>query len=413
MGIQTVALITLLFAFGVHAIFEGEKWTTGEIDLGNGGDTIFYYLFSARNQTNRGKKLLIWFNGGPGCSSSIGLFTENGPYMFYNKSSKLTFNPYSWNRDYDLMFVDQPVGVGYSQAKDKHHFCTTELCITKNFYLFLIRFLQEDHPEYIKVPIFLTGESYAGHYIPSIATTILRAKNSLINLQGVAIGNGMMDRALQILVYPDYVLEQKNITLFPYMFFKTMAIMCNIAIPYKVRILEYFCMGTIYILRNFSGLYNPYDIRRNDNDDILDEYTLEVLNNREIQKSFGIKSPRTIKGVCNETLYETMRPDLCTSVMDDMSYMLEKGLRVLMYSGDKDYQCNYLGNELVANSIKWKGQDNFKNSNYINFTTQARFKKYENLIFMIVKDAGHMVPMDQGAFALDMVNSFVEDTIKK
>jgi cathepsin A (carboxypeptidase C) len=403
--------LILLLAFQVYAIFHGEKWTTGDIDLGNGGDTIFYYLFSARNVTNRGKKLLIWFNGGPGCSSSTGLFTENGPYMFFNKSSKLSRNPYSWNTDYDLMFVDQPVGVGYSQAKNKHHFCTTELCVTKNFYIFLVKFLQEDHPEYVNIPIYLTGESYAGHYIPAIAATILRAKNTLINLQGVAIGNGMMDRALQILSYPDYVLEQKNISWFPYVFFKSMAIMCNIAIPYRVPIFDQFCLGTITILRNFSGLYNPYDIRRSDNDDILDNYTLEILNNRAIQKSFGIKSYRYVDAICNETLYESMRPDLCTSVMDEMSYMLENELDVLMYSGDKDYQCNYLSNELVANNVKWAGQEEFKNARYSNFTIQARFKKHKNFIFMIVKDAGHMVPMDQPPFALEMLKSFLEDKI--
>lgn len=95
--------IFMIFAFSliadVKGIFDNETWTAGEIDLGNGGDTMFYYLFNARNVSNREKLLLIWFNGGPGCSSSTGLFTENGPYMFQNKSKNLTYNEYSWNTD--------------------------------------------------------------------------------------------------------------------------------------------------------------------------------------------------------------------------------------------------------------------------------------------------------------------------
>lgn len=412
-----IEVLTLVFflALQVHGIFEGERWTTGEVDLGNNGDTIFYYLFSARKVANRGKKLLIWFNGGPGCSSSTGLFTENGPYMFFNKSSKLSYNPYSWNTEYDIMFVDQPVGVGYSLVKDEQHYCVTEVCVSKNFYVFLVKFLEEDHPEYAEVPIYLTGESYAGHYIPAIMATVLRANNPLINLKGVAIGNGMMDRALQILVYPDYVLQQGNITWFGYIFFKSMAIMCNIAIPYRIQVLEYFCMGTISILRNFSGLYNPYDIRRNDTDDILDDYTLDILNDKKVQEQFGFKSFRKVSSICNGTIYEYMRPDLCTSVLDDMVYALNKGLEVFMFSGDKDYQCNWLSNELVANSLQWEHQNKYLDAEYKNLTfngkVHARYRKHKNLAFMVVYNAGHMVPMDQGPFALEMLHLFIENKL--
>ena len=81
MRIQVI--IVLLFGIlGCSAnFFKDELWETNDVDLGNGGDSLFYYLFLARKPTNRFKKLVIWLSGGPGCSSTAGLLMENGPYV--------------------------------------------------------------------------------------------------------------------------------------------------------------------------------------------------------------------------------------------------------------------------------------------------------------------------------------------
>ena len=127
-----------------------------------------------------------------------------------------------------ITHIDQPVGVGYSLKKDNEHYCTNETCVAMNFYKFLQRFLLYEHTEYAHKPIYLTGESYAGHYIPSIMSYILRAKNPLINLAGIAIGNGMMSRPMQILAYPDYVYMHKRINHISYLLFKSMALVCSL-----------------------------------------------------------------------------------------------------------------------------------------------------------------------------------------
>lgn len=70
-------------------------------------------FFEARNNSNTAP-LAAWFNGGPGCSSMIGLFEENGPCHFVNGESKPSLNEHSWNNEVNMLYIDQPIGVGFS-----------------------------------------------------------------------------------------------------------------------------------------------------------------------------------------------------------------------------------------------------------------------------------------------------------
>ena len=139
-----VAAVILIFSsfFSAEAIelFPGETWTSGEVDLGNGGDALFYYLFKARNPTKYQKKLVIWLGGGPGCGSALGIFAENGPYLL-DENGTLYFNKYSWNEYYDILFVDQPVGTIYATAKDEAHYCRNDTCVANNFDIFMKKFI--------------------------------------------------------------------------------------------------------------------------------------------------------------------------------------------------------------------------------------------------------------------------------
>jgi len=72
--------------------------------------------------------LVLWLTGGPGCASEVALFFENGPYTI-NDDLTLKQNPYSWNRVSNLLYVDQPVGTGFSKAAKITHYDTNEEAI--------------------------------------------------------------------------------------------------------------------------------------------------------------------------------------------------------------------------------------------------------------------------------------------
>ncbi|GMF47483.1 unnamed protein product [Phytophthora fragariaefolia] len=131
------------------------------------------------------------------------LLTENGPCTIQpDLSTKL--NPYSWNNNANVIWLDQPTGVGFSfgSPADKDY---NETNVGENIYWFLQGFLSQ-HPQYRGREFFVTGESYGGHYVPAAAHYIW-SKNKVenvvgqvpdMNLQGFAIGNGLTNPVIQV-----------------------------------------------------------------------------------------------------------------------------------------------------------------------------------------------------------------------
>jgi len=193
--------------------FIGETWESGLIDLDqNGGDDMFYWWFESRNST-KDDPLVLWLTGGPGCASEIALFYENGPYQFNEDGKTLKSNPHSWNNNANLLYVDQPVGTGFSKAGSVMDYDTNEEQIAETMSVFMVNFL-EKFPELQGKDFYITGESYAGHYIPAIAHNFFfKNKDKLkINFKGMAIGNGLVDPLVQYPMYDVFALENNLIT---------------------------------------------------------------------------------------------------------------------------------------------------------------------------------------------------------
>jgi carboxypeptidase C (cathepsin A) len=131
---------------------------------------LWYWFFESRNAPST-DPLVIWLTGGPGCSSLVALFAENGPYIIADDLS-LSLNPFSWNSNASVIWIDQPVNTGYSYAEPGDFGATSEAEIADNLYEFLQGFLSQ-YPKYSELPFYITGESYAGHYIPAAATRII------------------------------------------------------------------------------------------------------------------------------------------------------------------------------------------------------------------------------------------------
>lgn len=138
----------------------------------------------------------MWLNGGPGCSSLTGLFLELGPASI-NSKLELIHNPYSWNSNASVIFLDQPVNVGYSYSGGS---VSNTVAAGKDVYALLTLFFKQ-FPQYAKQDFHIAGESYAGHYIPVFASEILSHKKTNINLKSLLIGNGLTDALNQ---YPAY-----------------------------------------------------------------------------------------------------------------------------------------------------------------------------------------------------------------
>ncbi len=168
---------------------------SGYLDNEEDDKHLFYWFFESRNDP-KNDPVVLWLNGGPGCSSLTGLFMELGPSSI-TKDGKVKYNPSSWNANASVIFLDQPVNVGYSYSGSS---VSNTVAAGKDVYALLTLFFKQ-FPQYAKQSFHISGESYAGHYIPVFASEILSHKNRNINLQSVLIGNGLTDGYTQYEYY--------------------------------------------------------------------------------------------------------------------------------------------------------------------------------------------------------------------
>lgn len=118
---------------------------------------FFFWWYPAEGKVGK-DDLVIWLNGGPGCSSLEGLLQENGPILFPFNSTKVVKNPYSWTKLSNVLWVEQPVGVGLGKGKPDVH---NEMEVASQFYGFLVQFMKT-FPQLSNKKLYITGESYAG-----------------------------------------------------------------------------------------------------------------------------------------------------------------------------------------------------------------------------------------------------------
>ncbi|KAF3433905.1 hypothetical protein FNV43_RR25008 [Rhamnella rubrinervis] len=143
--------------------------------------------------------LVLWLNGGPGCSAFSGLVYEIGPLTFDNDNSNwntnsttLRLNPYSWTKVANIIFLDSPVGTGFSYATKSKAYNTTDTLSVAATYQFLRKWLVA-HAKFLKNPLYIAGDSYSGIIIPVIVQEITNDNEvglePSMNLKGYALGN--------------------------------------------------------------------------------------------------------------------------------------------------------------------------------------------------------------------------------
>ncbi|KAL9668027.1 hypothetical protein QQ045_002399 [Rhodiola kirilowii] len=165
-----------------------------DVDL-KAGRSLFYYFVEA-DKDAQSKPLTLWLNGGPGCSSmGGGAFTELGPFFPRGDGRGLRINKMSWNKASNLLFVESPAGVGWSYSNTSSDYTTGDATSARDLRVFMTEWIKK-FPAFKSRDLFLTGESYAGHYIPQLAIELLdyneHSTNAKFNIKGVAIGNPLL-----------------------------------------------------------------------------------------------------------------------------------------------------------------------------------------------------------------------------
>ncbi|XP_058102547.1 serine carboxypeptidase 1-like [Magnolia sinica] len=168
------------------------------IDESHGKNLYYYFVVSEGNLSK--DPVVLWLNGGPGCSSFDGFVYEHGPFNFQvgepGSLPQLHLNPYSWSKVSNIIYLDSPAGVGLSYSNFIDDYNTGDLKTASDSHTFLLKWF-EQYPEFLANPFFIAGESYAGVYVPTLASEVVKGIEAglkpILNFKGYIVGNGVTD----------------------------------------------------------------------------------------------------------------------------------------------------------------------------------------------------------------------------
>ncbi|KAK6138113.1 hypothetical protein DH2020_028153 [Rehmannia glutinosa] len=380
---------------------------------------MFYFFFESRN--SRTDPVVIWLTGGPGCGSEIALFYENGPFHITSNLS-LAWNDFGWDKVSNVIYVDQPTGTGFSYSSDDDDIRHTEEDVSNDLYDFLQAFFKE-HPQYANNDFYITGESYAGHYIPAFAARVhqgnKRKEGVRINLKGLAIGNGLTNPEIQYKAYTDYALDMKLITQSDYNSMRILVSQCQQAVKLCGAKGGPSCVAAYMVCNNIfnkivriSGGKNYYDIRKKCEGNLCYDFSNmeDFLNLKSVRNALGVGDIDFVS--CSSIVYQAMATDLMRNLEVGIPALLEDGIKLLIYAGEYDLICNWIGNSRWVHAMEWSGQKKFVAAPMIQFSVdglEAGLQKgHGPLTFLKVHNAGHMVPMDQPKVSLEMLRRWMQ-----
>lgn len=127
-----------------------------------------HYVFIESESSPLNDPVVIWFNGGPGCSSMLGMFAENGPWVIEDGAKNFTLNPHPWTKEANMLYIESPAGVGFSYGSDKEDLKHHDMSQSKDAFIALEDFYA-GFPHMLSNDLFISGESYAGIYVPYLA----------------------------------------------------------------------------------------------------------------------------------------------------------------------------------------------------------------------------------------------------
>jgi cathepsin A (carboxypeptidase C) len=381
-------------------------------------------FFESRNDPEN-DPVVLWLNGGPGCSSLTGLFLELGPSSV-NKKIELVPNPYSWNSNASVIFLDQPVNVGYSYSGST---VSNTVAAGKDVYALLTLFFKQ-FPEYAQQDFHIAGESYAGHYIPVFASEILSHKKTNINLQSVLIGNGLTDGLTQYEYYRPMACGDGG---WPAVLDEQSCQSMDNALPRCQSLIQscydsesvWSCVpASIYCNNALLAPYqrtgqNVYDVRGKCEDSSNLCYPQlgwisTLLNKPVVMKALGVEVDSYDS--CNFDINRNFlfQGDWMQPFHRLVPSLLEK-IPVLIYAGDADFICNWLGNKAWTEALEWPGHGKFSPMNMTDLRIDGEkegrkigeVKSHGNLTFMRLHAGGHMVPLDQPEASLEFFNRWI------
>ncbi|CAA3013625.1 serine carboxypeptidase-like 31 [Olea europaea subsp. europaea] len=393
------------------------------------GRALFYWFYEATTHPNE-KPLVLWLNGGPGCSSvGYGATQEIGPFLVDIDGRGLTFNPDSWNTEANLLFLESPIGVGYSYSNTSGDYdILGDDFAANDAYVFLHKWFLK-FPSYRTRIFYIAGESYAGKYVPELAE-LIHDKNKdpslFIDLKGILLGNpethdaedwkGIVDYAWSHAVVSDET--HKTIKEFCDFYSENPwgNKDCDQAVTEMNRNYDEIDKYSLYTSVCIPSSEEKKTLRSSFNkmpkviagyDPCLDDYARSYYNRRDVQKALHVGDGTSLTNwtICNMTIYHRWKGRRA-SVLPIYKKLIGAGLRIWVYSGDTDGRVPFMSTIYSLKSLglpitrAWRPWYHHKQ-------VGGWLQEYEGLIFATFRGAGHAVPLFKRSESLAFFASFL------
>ncbi|RHY29895.1 hypothetical protein DYB32_004766 [Aphanomyces invadans] len=422
----------------------------GHIRLPSNGQKMFYWLVESESNPLT-DPLVLWLNGGPGCSSLGGFFNELGPFVVESDLS-VKRNPYAWNRKANVVFLDSPAGVGFSQplldaSKYNDEFTASRI------HEFLEEFLAM-YPTYSDRPLYITGESYAGMYIPYLVQKLVELPIPHLKLTGWSVASAYLDyfytHALMSLKAYELGRRVCGATGVSGCFYggnecptECLAVLVEAGFGQESMLDPSDIFGDVCVATQSATLTTfmaqqatryrrtsaTKNIRPLTHRGVVGpcqmQYTTKYLQLYAVQHALHVYDVHVNWAPCND--HVAARYTRSRSSLPKYKSILQSGLKALIYSGDADATVPFLGTErwlssaggdLVTAAASSHGSNQSRGLQLpILAPWQAWFgpdkqlagysTRYTNVTFTTVKGAGHMVPATRPLHALFMIECFL------
>ncbi|KAI9680561.1 MAG: Cell death protease [Caeruleum heppii] len=398
---------------------------------------LFFWHYQNRHIGDR-QRTVIWLNGGPGCSSEDGGLMEIGPYRV-DKDGNLRYNDGSWDEFANLLFVDNPVGTGFSYVSTDSYLHELDE-MADQFIVFLEKFFAL-FPQFESDDLYLAGESYAGQHIPYIAKAILeRNKGPNVRrkwlLEGLLIGNGWISPLEQYMSYLQFAYKEGVVQggSDQAKMLESQQAICTSKLNaaggldhVDIADCEEILQSILRLTRTegeHSQCVNMYDVR------LKDVYpscgmnwppdlatVTPYLRKPEVVQALHV-DPAKKAGwqECSGAVGSAFTARKSKPSVQILPELLSQ-VRVLLFSGDKDMICNHIGTEELINNLSWNGGKGFEISPGTwaprrdwTFEGEAAgiYQEARNLTYVLFYNSSHMVPFDYPRRTRDMLDRFLE-----
>ncbi|KAF5290217.1 hypothetical protein FQA39_LY14771 [Lamprigera yunnana] len=374
---------------------------------------LFFWFFpSTLDYTN--DPVVLWLQGGPGATSLFGLFVENGPFIV-TPELKVKLRKYSWNHGHSVLYIDNPVGTGYSFT-DIGGYSQNETAIGENLYEALLQFFQL-FPELQRNPFYATGESYAGKYVPAVSYTIHQRNPTAqqkINLQGLVIGNGFSDPIHQVgygkYLYQIGLIDTAGKKVMEEYEAKGVEYIKNKEYEKARHIFDELLEGDVNrqsVFKNETGFDNFYNFLIPKDTEV--QYMGKFILLDYVRTAIHVGNA-TFNG--NELVKRNLVNDIMQSVADWVSELLSN-YRILIYSGQLDIMVAYPLTLNYLIQLNFSAANEYKTAKRYQWLVNGEIAGYVktagNLTEVLVRNAGHMVPRDQPEWGSDLIMRFTRD----